>query len=70
MTLQEVVEMSFLQGIPFKRPSWHYCLWYEEMLGYYTDGYNGMNCSFISIDDAIEEDFELVYGEQGGHNDI
>lgn len=29
-----------------------------------------MNCSFISIDDAIAEDFELVYGEQNGYNDI
>lgn len=67
MTLKEVIKKSFIEGAPFKRPSWHYCLWYEEMLGHYTDGYNGMNCSFISIDDAIAEDFELVYGEQDGH---
>ena len=48
----------------------HHCLWYEEMLGYYTDGYNGMNCSAIYIDDSIAEDFELVYGEQNDHNNI
>jgi hypothetical protein len=62
VTLKEVIEESNFQRLPFKRPSWHYCLWYEEMLGYYTDGYNGMNCSAITIDDAIAEDFELDYG--------
>lgn len=60
MTLKEAINKSKEQSKPFKRPSWHYCLWFEDMLGYYTDGYNGMNCSGISIDEAIAEDYELV----------
>lgn len=62
MTLIEIIKQSEYQKIPFKRPSWHYSLWFEEQLGYYTDGYNGMNCSYISIEDATADDFELDYG--------
>jgi len=62
MTLAEIVKESLSKGIPFKRPSWHYSLWFEEMLGHYTDGYNGMNCSHVLIEDAIADDFELDYG--------
>lgn len=68
MNLKEAVEQSKTQLKPFKRPSWHYCLWFEDMLGYYTDGYNCMDCSGISIDEAIAEDYELVTIIQNNDN--
>lgn len=60
MTLQEAVYCSKTEKIAFKRKDWHYSIYFCDELGYFTDGYNGMDCSVISIEDAIAEDYILL----------
>lgn len=59
MTLIEIIKLHNEKNKAFKRPKWHYAIYFEPLLGYYTTGYNCENCNILTIEDAIADDYIL-----------